>query len=92
MATPTDTREPRKTIYFWRTGSEPFDGEFYIKGARFEDFLLVSSTGRIPQDACDAVKTARVWLESGAPDAYARAVAALKAVGGNIVAPQYPWT
>ncbi len=85
METSADPREPRRTITFERVGPNPFRGDFYVRGTHCEEFRLTSSVGRIPQDACDAVKTAISRLESGAPDAFEQAVAALNAVSGSII-------
>ena len=88
MANATNSNEPRRTISFCRGGVEPFEGEFYVRGGYFEDFVLrsVSSSGRIPQDACTAVQAAKACLESGQPGGYERAVAALRAVSQTVVA------
>lgn len=86
MAIPDNMTEPRRTISFWRRGPAPFDGKFYIRGGCFEDFLLESSVGRIPQDACDAVKMAKAYLQSDAPNSYERVIEALNAVSSGVVA------
>jgi hypothetical protein len=86
MANHTDPCEPVRTISFWRLGPNAFDGKFFIRGTRFEDFLLTSSVGRITQNACDAVKSAIARLEAGTPDAYQRVIEALNAVSSGVVA------
>lgn len=86
MAIHSNTAELLRTISFWRRGSAPFDGKLYIRGGRFEDFLLESSVGRIPQDACDAVKLAKAFLQSGTPSSYEQAIEALNAVSSGVVA------
>jgi len=75
-----------RIIHFSRTGPNPFEGEFYVRGGQFEDFKLTSSAGRIPQDACDAVALAKERMASGAPDAYKQAVEALQSVSTSVVA------
>jgi hypothetical protein len=86
MATLGDPQEPLRTIRFSRFGDDPFEGEFYVRGNRFVDYRLTSPVGRIPQDAHSAAEAAKVCMESGAPDAYRRAVDALQAVSTGIVA------
>lgn len=65
----------RRTIIFERNGPNAFRGEFYVRGEQFEDVLLTSSVGRIPQDACDAVTAAQARLATGTwPESYERAL------------------
>jgi|GEM_PF-6119115 len=81
-----ETTEPRRTINFMRSGPNAFEGEFIVRGNACEEFRLTSSVGRIPQDACDAVKLAIARIESGALDAYDQAVAVLQGVSTSVVA------
>jgi hypothetical protein len=84
---PTHPSEPLRTIAFSRYGGpHPFTGNFFIRGSHFEDFQLRSPTGRVPQDAYDAVQAAKAIMARGGPDAYRQAVDALNAVSGGIVA------
>ncbi len=86
MSASTLPYESLRIIRFSRRGPNAFDGEFFVCGNRFEDFKLDSSVGRIPQDACDAVKRAKEILERGGPHAYEQSVEALNAVSTMIVA------
>jgi hypothetical protein len=81
MAASGHEHEPLRTITFARRGAHPFHGEVTIRGTHFEDCLLTSSIGVIPQDACDAVMDAKVQLAEGPwPDAYYDAISALARV------------
>lgn len=86
MTTPTQHDEPLRTIIFRRrSGPNAFDGKFYVRGDHFENFRIEPlGTGRIPQDACDAVKAAIARMERDAPDAYQQAAEALATVSSEI--------